>query len=458
MSAAYLDFLEQKSHTGALYGFDPVWLPSEMMDFQCSLTEWAIRKGRSAVFADCGLGKTLIQLAFAENVARHTGGNVLILTPLAVAAQTVHEGERFGIGATLSRDGRVHRITVTNYHMFHRFNPSDFDALVCDESSILKNFDGAIRNGVNEFARKVPYRLLCTATAAPNDFTELGTSSEALGELGHIDMLNRFFKNDKNNSSLRRHYGEAPEWRFKGHAETPFWRWVCSWARSIRRPSDLGFDDGAFVLPPLDVVEHQIDSDYCPPDQLFHVPSNDLFTQRQTKRGTLHERCEAAAALVNGTSKPFVMWCQHNDEGNVLEKLCPDAVQVSGKDSDDAKEFKFTEFQEGRVRGIITKASIGGWGLNWQHCAHTVYFPSHSYEAYYQAIRRFWRFGQRHPVRVDLVMTEGEKVILANLKRKAVQADQMFDNLVREMQSAQSLEVIDRYTKSQEVPAWLQSN
>jgi hypothetical protein len=245
----YQDFLDQKLHAGAAHGFEPIWMPPQLFDFQQSLVTWAIRKGRAAIFADCGLGKTAMQLTWAENVARHTGKPVLILTPLAVAAQTIREGEKFGIECQRSSDGTVPgRIVITNYERLEHFNPADFAGVVCDESSILKSFDGSRRNEITDFMRKVPYRLLATATAAPNDFIELGTSSEALGYMGHMDMLARFFKNDQNNLTSRRMYGEAPKWRFKGHAEQPFWRWVTSWARACRQPSDLGFDDGRFVL------------------------------------------------------------------------------------------------------------------------------------------------------------------------------------------------------------------
>ena len=234
--ADYASFIEAKRHSGASHGFEPIWMPPQLFDFQQSLVSWAIRKGRAAIFADCGLGKTAMQLTWAENVARHTDKPVLILTPLAVAAQTIREGEKFGIECHRSSDGTIAgRIVITNYERLEHFRPADFAGVVCDESSILKSFDGARRNEITDFMRKVPYRLLATATAAPNDFIELGTSSEALGYMGHMDMLARFFKNDQNNLTSRRMYGEAPKWRFKGHAEVPFWQWVTSWARACRK-------------------------------------------------------------------------------------------------------------------------------------------------------------------------------------------------------------------------------
>lgn len=452
----YHEFLEDKAQIGGDHGFAPVSIPSWLMDFQSALVEWATRKGRAAILADCGLGKTPMQLAWADNVARKTDGRVLILTPLAVAAQTVREGEKFGIEAHRSHNGVPHRITVTNYERLHHFNPSDFVGAVCDESSILKSFDGTRRGEITQFMRKMPYRLLATATAAPNDYVELGTSSEALGYLGHMDMLNRFFKNDLNNSANGRMRGEVIKWRFKGHAEKPFWRWVCSWARAIRRPSDLGYDDAAFILPPLQEVEHLVDVRKIADGMLFPLPAAGLKEQREERRRSIEERCEKVAALVNHTGEPALVWCHLNDEGDLLERLIPDAVQVKGGDSDEAKEDRMLAFAEGKARVLVTKPKIGAWGLNFQHCAHVTFFPSHSFEQYYQGVRRCWRFGQTRPVRVDVVTTEGEVAVLKNLQRKAAQADAMFSSLVAEMNAAMH---IDRsssvFTQREELPQWL---
>lgn len=452
----YQEFLRQRLNEGADQGFEPLELPDQMFDFQRHITEWAIRKGRGAIFADCGLGKTPMQLAWADNVHRHTGKPVLVLTPLAVSTQTINEGEKFGIECARSRDGEVAGpITVTNYEQLHRFDASDYAGVVCDESSILKNFDGSRKAEVTKFMRKVNYRLLCTATAAPNDYIELGTSSEALGFMGHMDMLNRFFKNDQNNSATRRMYGEAPKWRLKGHAELPFWRWVCSWALACRKPSDLGFDDADFQLPDLRHAEHVVESTGPSEGMLFDLPAVTLHEQRQETRRTLTERCEKAADMVNDTGEPALVWCHLNDEGDMLEKLIPDSVQVSGKDSDDSKEDKFMAFIDGDARVLITKPKIGAWGLNFQHCAHVVMFPSHSYEQYYQAIRRCWRFGQTRDVQVDVILTEGGRAILQNLQNKAEQADRMFEHLVREMNNAKGLMNVINFEKKEEIPAWL---
>lgn len=452
---SYADFLHAKSQQGAGTGFAPTFLPPFLFDFQHALLDWSIRQGRSAMFADCGLGKTPMELVWAENMARHTGRPVLILTPLAVTAQMEREAEKFDIGAKVSRDGAVHRITIANYERLHYFKYSDFGACACDESSILKSFDGKRKSEITQFMRKMEYRLLATATAAPNDYIELGTSSEALGYLGHMDMLNRFFKNTLNNSSTGRYRGEVAKWRFKGHAELPFWRWVCSWARAIRKPSDLGFDDRAFALPPLIESEYTVQARTIAEGMLFALPAVGMKEQRDERRRTIQERCEKVASLVNNTGQPALVWCHGNDEGDTLESMIPDAVQVAGADSDDAKESRLLGFADGDHRVLITKPKIGAWGLNYQHCNHVVTFPSHSFEQYYQSIRRCWRFGQARPVQVDIVTTEGEHGVLTNMQRKAAQAERMFANLVAEMNGAITIDRASRFAKLEVMPSWL---
>ena len=455
MTTSYAEFLDRKLHTGAEHGFDPVFMPSQLFDFQQALVQWAVRKGRAAIFADCGLGKTAMQLTWAENVARHTGRPVLILTPLAVAAQTIREGEKFGIECHRSSDGSVPgQIVITNYERLAAFDPSDFAGVVCDESSILKGFDGSRRQEITLFMRKMPYRLLATATAAPNDYIELGTSSEALGYMGHMDMLAKFFKNDNNNCTSRRMYGEAPKWRFKGHAEIPFWRWVASWARACRKPSDLGFDDGKFILPKLTERNHLIEVQTAPEGMLFAIPATNLHDQRKERKRTVTERCQQVADMSN-TGEPVLIWCHLNEEGNILQQMIPDSVQVSGSDHDHIKEQRFIDFIDGRARVLITKPKIGAWGLNFQHCNHITYFPSHSFEQYYQSVRRCWRFGQKRPVTVDVILTEGERRIMENLQRKASAAESMFSHLVGEMAQATGINRINPYTIPETIPSWL---
>lgn len=457
--SSYDDFLDAKAQSSNLYGFEVRDLPSSLFDFQAALVAYALRKGRAGIFADCGLGKTPMQLAWADAVAKHTNKPVLCLLPLAVAEQTLAESRKFGIDAVRSKDGTLPNracVVLANYERLHLFNPDDFGGVDCDESSILKSFDGARRLEITQFMRKVPYRLLCTATAAPNDYIELGTSSEALGELGYMDMLNRFFKNDQNNSATGRGtFGNQNQWRFKGHAEEPFWRWVASWARALRKPSDLGFDDTRFILPPLEEVEHVVETLRPAEGMLFAMPAHGLAEQREEQRRTLVERCEKVVALTADTGQPALVWCHLNDEGDRLAKWIPGAVQVSGKDSDEAKEEKLMAFATGEARVLVTKPKIGAWGLNFQHCNHVTVFPSHSFEQYYQCVRRCWRFGQERPVRVDHITTEGARGIKNNMQRKARLAEQMFDQLVTYMHRAVTIDRTRHDSQLAQVPTWL---
>jgi len=452
----YVSFLESKKHYGAEYGFAPEFMPDILFPFQRSLVEWSTRKGRSAIFADCGLGKTFMQLVWAENVARKTNGRCLILTPLAVAFQTVIEGQKIGIEVSHRREG-IHpadRIVVTNYKRLHYFNPEDFQGVVCDESSILKNFDGATRKAITEFMRTRPYRLLCTATAAPNDYIELGTSSEALGYLGYSDMVSVFFKRTGKTLS-RKDERRSGVFQLRGHAERDFWRWVCSWARAMRKPSDLGYGDGTFVLPDLTYRDHVVESRTLRDGYLFDIPAIGLSEQRADLSRTVEERCEMAAELINSHNNPAVAWCNLNSEGKSLARMIPDGIEICGNDSDEKKEEVFIAFARGNVRVIITKPTIAGFGLNWQHCAHQTFFPSHSYEQFYQCVRRSWRFGQSNPVTVDVITTRGQEDVLNNLNRKADQANRMFTNLVQLMWQELRIEHKSEFTKKEEIPTWL---
>lgn len=431
-------------------------MPDQTFDFQRHLIEWICRKGRGAVFADCGMGKTLMQLTWCENVHRKTGKPVLLLTPLAVGAQTVKEAERFGMHAARSFNGSVAApITVTNYEKLHLFNPSDFAGVCCDESSILKHVKGATQKAVTRFMNKMGYRSLWTATAAPNDFTELGTSSEALGELNHSEMLKMFFKQmdqkgqDAYAKKIERlekqanHFGKLSfrvsqvinGWRLKGHAHDHFWRWVCSWARACRSPGDLGFSDDGYSLPELIEREHVFSPAKPPDGMLFTMPAFGLAEERDERKRTLQERCEAVAALVDH-DKPAVVWCHTNSEGDLIESIIGDSIQVAGRHSDEYKESAYEGFANGNHRVLIVKPKIGAWGLNWQHCNHVVTFATHSYEQYYQSVRRCWRFGQKNPVTVDIILSEGEVRVKENMARKAAQADEMFANLVSNMNRA----------------------
>jgi hypothetical protein len=451
----YEFFLDSKRQSGGMTGFKPTSIPDYLFDFQKYLVDWSLRKGKSAIFADCGLGKTPMQLVWADNVLYHTNRPVLILTPLAVSAQTVREGEKFGIKVIRSQEGKISKsIIVANYERLHYFNPGDFSGVVCDESSILKSFDGVRRTAITEFMRRVPYRLLCTATAAPNDYIELGTSSEALGELGYTDMLGRFFVNNRNNIATSRMRFADVEWRLKGHAEIPFWRWVCSWSRAIRKPSDLGYQNGKFSLPKMIERETIVKAKHPRPDMLFDIAAIGLQEEREVRRRTINERCEAAAQMVKGND-PAVLWCHLNDEGDTLAGMIPDGDQISGQDADEKKEETFEAFRTGQLSKLIIKPKIGAFGLNWQHCAHVVYFVSHSYEQYYQAVRRCWRFGQTKDVIVDLIRTDGEERILENLQRKSLAADTMFTNLVAQMNNVLTIDKNREFIKKEVIPEWL---
>lgn len=449
----YDQYLVSKSQAGGDHGFEAKCLPDYLYDFQKDLVTWSVKKGRAAIFADCGLGKTPIQLVWAQNVVEKSNKPVLIITPLAVSGQTEREAEKFGLDATRSRDGNYNgaKIVITNYERIHYFDPDDFSGVVCDESSAIKNFEGKRQKTITDFMRKLSYRLLCTATASPNDYIELGTSSEALGELGRMDMLSTFFKNDEN--SLHPIWWGA-RWRFKAHAEERFWRWVVSWARAMRKPSDMGYDDSAFDLPDLKENEHVVQVFNPREGELFVVPAARLDEQRAERRQTIKERCERVTDLV-AEDRSAVVWCHLNVESDMLEKMIPGAVQISGNNTDEEKEERFLRFVSGDIRVLVTKPKIGAFGLNWQHCNHMTFFPSHSFEQYYQAVRRCWRFGQDRPVTVDIVTSPGEVGVMRNLQRKAVAADKMFTQLVDLMRDELRIDRAEDHTNKMEAPAWL---
>ena len=449
----YREFVEAKTHLSGEFGFKPIYENPHCFDFQNALIDWALVQGRSATFADCGLGKTLMQLVWAENVHRKTNRPVLILAPLSVSSQTVEEAEKFGIEAYRSADGKWPAgkgIITTNYERLHYFDLSEFAGIVCDESSILKNFDGAIKAAITKAMRKVEYRGMYTATPSPNDYTELGTSSEALGDMAYMDMLATFFKS--NDDTLHpAHIGQ--NWRFKGHAEPHFWRWVASWARAIRRPSDLGFSDDGWTLPELIEIHHEIESK--PLDgQLFAMPVKGLPMEREEKKATITERCEKASELIQGHPNG-VMWCQFNAEAEMLADIVPGAVNLSGADKDEAKEEKFRAFKTGEIKYLVTKPKIAALGVNWQHCNACTYFDDYSYEQYYQAVRRFWRFGQKSAVTVHQIGTTSLSNVANARKRKAEAADKMFNQMMDHMVSAQKSRKIFGNGDAPVFPSWI---
>jgi hypothetical protein len=452
----YQQFLHNKTHLTGNFGFEPIFMPDMLFDFQVNMTTWAINKGRAAIFADCGLGKTFMQLTWAQNVIQKTNGKVLVLTPLAVGQQTVLEANKLGVEAYRSMDGKHegHKLVITNYERLHYFDANDFVGVVCDESSILKNFDGKIKSMVTDFMRKLPYRLLCTATAAPNDFIELGTSSEALGHMGYMDMLGKFFKKAETTMS-RKDENRSGIYRFRGHAERDFWRWICSWARAIKKPSDIGGDDSGYVLPELITNQHVIESVLPPDGFLFSMPAHGLAEQRAERSRTTKERCQKAADICNSHDDFTISWCYLNKESDMLEKMIDGAIAISGDDSDERKEEIFTAFSTGQLKKLITKPKIAGMGLNWQHCNHQTFFPSHSFEQMYQSVRRCWRFGQKRPVTVDMITSEGERDVIINLRRKAEASDKLFSKLVSLMNNELAIEKKQNNNTKEQLPSWL---
>ncbi len=443
MSLSYQEFLESKRHSATNYGIDVNWFPDGMFDYQTHVAQYAIRKGRCAVFLDTGLGKTIIELTIAKNYLFTTNKPVLIITPLAVAFQFIKEAKKFKIDdIEYSKDGHYKtKIVVCNYERLDKFDPNDFDCVILDESSILKNFDGAIKGHITAFLKKVKYRFLFTATPSPNDYIELGTSSEALGYLGYTDMLSKFFKNNNNNVVKIGQVDKARmgmEWYLKPHAEKDFWRWVASWSISMRKPSDLGFSDERHKLPKLIESEHVVNNKnplaIGGQTQMFNFPAVNFHEIKAEVRATISERCEMAVQLANHHATS-VYWVNLNDESSLIAELDNTATEIRGSMDIDEKEEILMAFSNGDIKKLITKTSITAFGLNWQHCNHTTYFPTYSYEQYYQAIRRFWRFGQKKPVHVDLVLSDGQTRIMESLLHKKEKAITMFESLIKQTNS-----------------------
>lgn len=431
MITEYNKFLESKRHKGSDFGINPNFIPGQMFDYQQYAANYLIKKGRAAGFLDTGTGKTLIELVTAVNYVKHTNKPVLIPTPLAVAFQFVKEAEKFGIDdVEYSRDGRfTKKIVVCNYERIHHFNPDDFDCVILDESSILKNDQGATRQIMTAFLKKVKYRYLYTATPSPNDYIELGTSSEALGYLGYADMLTKFFTNNEDTISPQ---GIGVEWRLKGHAEEAFFQWVSSWSLSMRKPSDLGFDDSRFILPELIVTDHSVDNKkplvINGQHQMFNIVAKTRKEISAEQRATIESRCEKAVQ-VSSSHEHTVYWTNLNPEADLVERLDKNAVQIKGGMRIEQKEELLLAFLNGEVKKLVTKPKITCFGLNWQHCNHTVIFPGFSHEQYYQMIRRFYRFGQTRPVIVDRVFSDGQIRIIQALEVKAKKADNLFSKL-----------------------------
>jgi len=430
----YEEFIKSKKHLLGSFGFEPNYIPDMAFDFQREIITKACLKGRMAIFADTGLGKTLIQLSLAKNVVNHTKGKVLILTPLAVAFQFILEAEKMGItDIEYSKDGKhTKNIVICNYERLHYFNSEDFKGVVLDESSILKNFDGKIKGQITSFVKKLPYRFLSTATPSPNDFIELGTSSEALGYMGYMDMLGKFFKNNQGSiAKQKRQIGE--KYYLKPHAEISFFAWVNQWSIMIKMPSDIGYSNERYNLPKLITNTHIIKNtsllDCKGQVQMFNVIAKSFQEVRHEQKQTIEDRCKKAVELAK--SKTSVYWVNLNDESSLIKQLDSEAVEILGSMSIEKKEKILLDFAQGKIKRIITKAKMTGMGLNWQHCNHSVFFPTYSYEQYYQAIRRFWRFGQKNEVTIDMVISDGQTRVLEALKQKTQKAIDLYENLTK---------------------------
>jgi hypothetical protein len=430
----YLKFIENKKHSIGDFGFKANFIPDIAFDFQKHVIEKSIYKGRIACFLDTGLGKTLIQLSIAQNVVNHTNKKVLILTPLAVAFQFILEAEKIGIDdIEYCKDGNhTKKIVICNYERLHYFNESDFVGVILDESSILKNFDGKIKNQITSFVKKIPYRFLSTATPSPNDFIELGTSSEALGYMGYMDMLGKFFKNNQNSvDSNNRNIGE--KFYLKPHAEKDFFAWVNQWSIMAKMPSDLGFSNERYNLPELIVNKHVVENqemfDINGQITMFTPIAKSMTEVRLEQKQTEEKRCEKAISLADG--KTSVYWCNTNNESAILKASDKNAVEIIGSQSIDKKEEILLAFANGEIERLITKAKMTSMGLNWQHCNHSVFFPTWSYEQYYQAIRRFWRFGQKNDVTIDMVISDGQTRVIEALQQKTKKAIELHENLTK---------------------------
>jgi len=433
MDKAYLKFLEQKRHSIGNFGFKANFLPDCGFDFQNFVIEKAVKKGRIANFLDTGLGKTLVQISIARNIIQHTNKRVLILTPLAVGFQFIKEANDRNItdDIEITKDGKfTKKIVICNYERLHYLNPLDFECVILDESSILKNFDGKIKSQITSFVKKIKYRFGSTATPSPNDFIELGTTSEFLGYMGYMDMLGKFFKNNQNSvDSTNRNIGE--KFYLKPHAEKDFFAWVNQWSIMAKMPSDLGFSNDRFVLPELiinrHIVENQSLIDVDGQIQMFTPIAKSMTEVRHEQKQTEEKRCEQAINLAAG--KTSVYWCNTNEESRILRISDPNAVEIIGSQSIDKKEEILYAFANGEIERLITKAKMTSMGLNWQHCNHSVFFPTWSYEQYYQAMRRFWRFGQKRDVTIDLVISDGQTRVIEALEQKTQKAIQLHKNL-----------------------------
>lgn len=428
----YDDFIASKRRAEAATGHNPGELNEHLFDFQHAIVTWAVRRGRAAIFADTGLGKTLMQLSWAQEVQRHTGGKVLILAPLAVSEQTIEQGSTFGIDVSKYQGQTDAGVYITNYERMDDAFSTDWDGIVLDESSILKAHDGKTRTRIIDNAQGIPYRLSCTATPSPNDFEELGNQCEFLGVMTRTEMLATYFVNDT---------GDTGTWRLKGWGASKFWEWMGTWSVVLRNPSDLGFDGSAYILPEPQYFEHVVDGGTT--SDLFAKPAQTMTERRKAQRDSIESRCAALAELVNSQpDEPWLIWCHLNDEAEMLASLIPGSVNVQGSDKPEYKAEQMLRFSHGELRVLISKPKICGFGMNWQHCARMAFVGlDDSFEKFYQAVRRCYRFGQKRNVYVHLFVAENEGQVLNNLKRKEQQHHEMSANMVDHMRDIMNNEL-----------------
>lgn len=420
----YEEFLKSKEVKAKSYGFEPKNINSIAFGFQKDIIKWSLKKGRAAIFADCGLGKTLMQLEWSKQVYKHTSGNVLILAPLAVSKQTKNEGKKFEYEVTIcgSQQDVKNGINITNYEKLHKFDLSQFTGIVLDESSILKSFSGKIRTEIINYCSSVPYKLACTATPAPNDYMELGNHAEFLNVMSRNEMLSMFFIHDGGNTS---------QWRLKGHAQEKFWEWVSSWAVVIQKPSDLGYADNNFKLPELNIQQITVRNNESY-DTLIPMVAETLQERRTARKSSLENRVNKAAELANNSDEQWLIWCDFNDESKALSKAISNSVEVTGSDTDDFKTNSMIDFSNKNIKALVTKPKIAGFGMNWQNCHNIIFCGlSDSYEQFYQAVRRCWRFGQIEKVNVYVIIGVKETAVLNNIKRKKNEAEQMQSEMIK---------------------------
>lgn len=460
----YEDFLSSKQIVNLSSGFDvpPGALNNSAFNWQKSIVRWALKKGKAALFEDCGLGKSLQQLDWSQQVCSRTGRDALIVAPLAVSAQTVREGIKFGIPVNSCRTQADVKpgINITNYEMLSHFDAKNFSGVVLDESSILKSYSGKIKNQIIGMFRDTPYKLACTATPAPNDFMELGNHSEFLGVMSRSEMLSTFFIHDG---------GSTQSWRLKGHAQEDFWRWIASWAVVLSNPADLGFDGSDYQLPPINVIEHIVKTnhkyDSTGQKMLFAPNIQTLNERRAARRESLKDRVKLCAEIANSIDKQILVWCDLNEESRELAQAIDGSVEVTGSDSDDHKANAMMRFSEGYIRVLVSKPKIAGWGMNWQNCDTEIFCGlSDSFEAYYQAVRRCWRFGQKNKVNVHIVVSDAEGAVKANIERKQANARRMTQEMVKYTKDILRADVRgtmrqqDNYnpTKDMVLPPWME--